>query len=125
MAGETLPQNIVPLPRVEGELGFVQALNCLTVLPSLLSTLQQLQRQVADLSEQVASRRGEGDARVGWLDAEGARKYLSMSAGTFDKYRYKTSPRIPGHALDGKVLYHPTDLDNFVRLYELKAGGLA
>lgn len=61
-----------------------------------------------------------------WLTAEQARKYLgNMSKGTFDKYRYETNPRINGHKLGGKMLYKKIDLDNFVRLFELKSAGVA
>ena len=61
-----------------------------------------------------------------WLTAEQARKYLgNMSKATFDKYRYQTTPRLKGQKLDGKILYKQSDLDNFVRLYEIKSGGLA
>lgn len=61
----------------------------------------------------------------GWLDAKEAARNLSVSDATFDKYRYKTTPSIKGYPLDGKILYKKSDLDTFVRLYALKAGGLA
>jgi hypothetical protein len=59
----------------------------------------------------------------GWLDAKSAARYLEISENTFDKYRYKTNPRIKGFRLDGKILYKRSDLDAFVKLYELKSVG--
>jgi hypothetical protein len=59
-----------------------------------------------------------------WLDARQAAAYLGFSAGTFDKYRYKTNPRIKGYPLDGKVLYKKSDLDQFVKLYAAKVEGV-
>lgn len=61
----------------------------------------------------------------GWLDAKAAAKYLGHSSGSFDKYRYKTNPKLKGYRLDGKTLYKRSDLDSFVRLYELKSAGVA
>lgn len=59
-----------------------------------------------------------------WLDAKEAAEYLSMSPGSFDRYRYKTNPHVKGYALDGKILYKKSDLDHFVKLYALKAEGV-
>lgn len=56
-----------------------------------------------------------------WLDAKEAARYMGISNGTFDKYRYKTTPHIRGYALDGKVLYKKSDLDQFVKLYSAEA----
>jgi len=59
-----------------------------------------------------------------WLDAKQAAAYLSLSAGSFDKYRYKSNPRVKGYPLDGKILYKKSDLDQFVKLYAAKAEGV-
>ena len=48
----------------------------------------------------------------------------SVSVGTFDKYRYQTSPRIKGYRVGGKILYKRADLDAFVMLYEVKSDEL-
>jgi hypothetical protein len=60
-----------------------------------------------------------------WLDAKAAAGYLGICASSFDKYRYSTSPKLNGSKLDGKTLYKKSDLDNFVRLYDLKSRGFA
>ena len=60
-----------------------------------------------------------------WLDAKAAAAYLCISAGTFDKYRYDTNPRLKGYPLDGKILYKKSDLDQFVQLYSVKSEGSA
>ena len=64
-------------------------------------------------------------AETGFLDAKAAAAYCGMSRGTFDKYRYKTAVKIKGYRIGGKVLYKTEDLDSFIKLYELKSGGLA
>jgi hypothetical protein len=56
-----------------------------------------------------------------WMDAKAAAKYMAISASSFDKYRYKTSPSLKGYNLDGKTLYKTSDIDSFIRLYELKS----
>ena len=57
----------------------------------------------------------------GWLDAKDAAAYLSMSPGTFEKYRYQTSVKIKGYKVGGKALYKKADLDAFVMLYEARS----
>ncbi len=95
--------------------------------PDVLELLQAQGRQIEALREEVkALRIPRQDASTdGWLDAEGARKYLSMSANTFDKYRYQTNPSIKGYKVGGKTLFKRGDLDNFVRLFEIKSTGLS
>jgi hypothetical protein len=84
----------------------------------------------ADLLRELASLR-QAVAKLappdGWLDAKGAAAYLCMSANTFDKHRYSEAPapRIEGHRVGGKWLYHRDDLDTFVRLFDLRDRGLA
>ena len=96
-------------------------------LPDVLELLQAQGRLIEALREEIKTLRipqkcGDND---GWLDAEGARKYLSMSANTFDKYRYQTSPSIKGYKVGGKTLFKRADLDNFVRLFEIKSNDIS
>ena len=63
---------------------------------------------------------GTGEHGDGWLDAKSAAKYMDVSASTFDKYRYKTTPTLKGFNLEGKTLYKKADIDSFVRLYAIK-----
>ena len=56
----------------------------------------------------------------GWLDAKKAAEYLCISPSTFDKYRYDTTVKISGYPIDGKILYKKSDLDTWVRLYQVK-----
>ena len=56
----------------------------------------------------------------GWVDAKQAAKYLCISPSTFDKYRYDTTVKISGYPIDGKILYKKSDLDTWVRLYQVK-----
>ena len=99
----------------------------LATLPEVLELVKDLQRQIACLTTEVrASRTGttawDGD---GWLDAKSAARHMGISAATFDKYRYQTTPKIKGFALDGKILYQKSDLDLFIRTYEAKSRGMA
>jgi hypothetical protein len=94
------------------------------LIPAFSAFLERFERLAARF-DAVKATQAESSSDP-WLTAEQARRHMgSMSKGTFDKYRYETSPRLPGHKLDGKVLYKRSDLDNFVRLYELKSMGAA
>jgi len=96
-------------------------------LPDVLELLLAQGRQIEALREEIKALRipQQGTTADGWMDAKAAAKYLGISAGSFDKYRYKTTPRIKGYNLDGKTLYKKKDLDDFVMLYEIKSQGLA
>jgi hypothetical protein len=59
-----------------------------------------------------------------WLDAKQAAQYCSMSPGTFDKYRYETTPKLEGAKLDGKTLYKKSALDLFIMTYRERSLGL-
>lgn len=107
------------------EASLTEVLRGLLLMPCLLDLLKDQQRQISGLKELFAEL-GRPDAPASeWLDAKAAARYLGISDSTFDKYRYKTTPSIKGYPLDGKILYRKGDLDSFVRLYALKANGLA
>jgi hypothetical protein len=120
--GTSTPTNIVQLPHSGVEMSFVEALKQISLLPQILTLLQEQQRQISSLRSETARPFADTD---GWLDAKAAAEYLSLSQSTFDKYRYNTSPKLTGCKLDGKTLYKKCDLDNFVRLYELRSCGFA
>ena len=108
------------------ELSLGQALQCIALLPKVLEALNQQARHLADLKAELAAnaRKNNGHAD-GWLDAKEAARYMGISATTFDKYRYKTTPTLKGYPLDGKILYKKSALDLFIQLYALKSQGLA
>ena len=95
--------------------------------PALLKLLEDQGRELRGLRDAIKclSRTAQTIDADGWLDAKGAAVYLAMSPGTFDKYRYQTSPRIKGYRVGGKTLYKRADLDAFVRLFEVRSSGLA
>jgi hypothetical protein len=125
MAGEQSPFNhIVPLPLGVGEASFAQALQGLALLPLMLQTLEEQRREIHGLRA-AFNERPAALVEDGWLDAKAAARYLALSPTTFDKYRYNSSPKLKGYRLDGKTLYKRSDLDAFVKLYELKSAGLA
>jgi len=97
----------------------------IAALPSLLAEVRDLQRQIASMAEELARRRDGSDNPDGWLGPREAAKYLGISMGTFDKFRYEATPRLKGSALDGKTLFKKADLDVYVRLYSLKSAGLS
>ncbi|MDR3402385.1 MAG: helix-turn-helix domain-containing protein [Chthoniobacter sp.] len=94
-------------------------------LPPVQGILDDIKRQLAAMREELRQSRSAKENDDGWLDARAAAKYLSMSATTFDKHRYSSSPKIPGSRVGGKMLYKRSDLDNWVRLHEIKSSGLA
>jgi hypothetical protein len=59
-----------------------------------------------------------------WLDAKQAAQYCAMSPGTFDKYRYETTPKLEGSKIDGKTLYKKSALDLFIMTYRERSLGL-
>ena len=107
------------------EFSLEELFKCLALLPQLLDALKDQQRQVAGLKDQIAQIKVGDSNSGGWVDAKGAAQYLSISDSTFEKYRYKTTPRVKGYPLDWKVLYKKSELDTFVKLYALKSNGLA
>ena len=116
----------------EGDISTNSALESLlrglVALPLVLDLLQAQGRQIDALRAEIKALRisqHSATSNDGWLDSEKARKYLDMSANTFDKYRYQTTPSIKGYKVGGKTLFKREDLDNFVRLYEIKSNGLA
>jgi len=81
----------------------------------------QLQRIETKLG-QLHRSSSEGDS---WLDAKRAAEYLDVSSGTFDKLRYKAHPRLKGYRVGGKTLYKKSELDQFVKLYDVRAEGIS
>lgn len=88
--------------------------------------LKDLAECVKKLANEVLSLRNElkkCSPADGWLDARGASDYLGVSQGTFDKYRYKSQPKVPGFVVGGKTFYKRADLDVWVKLWEVKSNG--
>ena len=107
------------------ETGIHRLLQGLDVVPQLARMLEEQGRMIKTLLENSARASTTPKDSDGWLDAKAAAEYLSVSKGTFDAYRYQRDPKPPGHKLGGKTFYKKTDLDSWVRLYELKSAGLA
>jgi hypothetical protein len=92
--------------------------------------LQDISKQVSVLTIELAKQKthqlptskSEFD-EVGWLDAVGARKYLSMSKNTFEKHVY--SGRLKKYLVGGKNFFKKTDLDLFVMTWQDKELGFA
>lgn len=111
-------------------LGSLNAVVAGMQLTQVFPMLEQLTQQVANLTAEIAKARvprvapsKSGFDEVGWLDAEGARKYLSMSKNTFEKHVYLG--RIKRYLVGGKNFYKKTDLDLFVMTWEDKNLGFA
>jgi hypothetical protein len=87
----------------------------------LRSDIAALRNEIRDLRELLATRSAAVES--GYLDAKAAAAYCGLSRGTFDKYRYQTRVKVHGFKLDGKVLYRREDLDEFIKLYEIRSKG--
>jgi len=109
----------------QGTIAIASMLSAWEAMPDILSLLRAQGERLRNIEDGITKIQKQADAPDRWLDAKAAAEYLGVSAGTFDKYRYKTNPRITGHALDGKTLYKKSELDNFVRLYQTATGGVA
>ena len=103
----------------------LQALLAGLAVSGLAEPLARLERRLEAIEKAVRAKPAGEGTESGWLDASKAAVYLDMSAGTFDKYRYGSEPRITGYKVGGKTLYKREDLDRWVKLYELRAGGRA
>lgn len=57
--------------------------------PQILQELRALKKEV------------QTKIRDSWMDAKSAARYMGISESSFDKYRYKTNPRLKGYNLDG------------------------
>lgn len=90
-------------------------------MPEIIRRLDAIGRQVAAIQDQIG-RLPQQDENL-WLDATGAATYMCVSKSTFDKYRYLTKPRLTGHRIDGKTLFKKSEVDSFVRLYDLRKQG--
>jgi len=100
-------------------------LNAWALIPDILSLARTQSARLDNIQAEISKIKTQSNHADCWLDAKAAAEYLGVSAGTFDKYRYKTTPRIEGCALDGKTLYKKSELDNFVMLYAAKSEGMA
>jgi len=99
-----------------------EALEGFAMLPRFSETLTRLERRLSGIEDTLARARPADPDR--WMDTREACEYMSVSKSTFEKYRYRTNPKIKGYNLGGKVLFKKADLDSFVRLYEAKSNGL-
>ena len=84
----------------------------------LHAKIDALQNFIIKISENINN--GEE-----WKPTHKAMKYLGMCQNSFDKYRYETKIKIPGHKLDKMNWYKRSDLDLFMLTYEAKSKGLA
>ena len=97
-------------------------------LVQVLPMLQQISQQVSDLTakmERLERQRLSPPPKsdfdeAGYIDAEAARKYLSMSKNTFEKHVYSAKIKIPRYRVDGKNFFKKADLDRFVQTWEDK-----
>jgi len=112
-------------------LGDLSAIATGMQLAQVYPMLEEISEQVAALSAELGKQRTHQPPSksefngVGWLDAAGAQKYLSMSKNTFEKYAYNAEPKIPKYRVGGKNLFKATDLDLWVMTHEDKVLGLA
>lgn len=90
-------------------------------LPRLSHQLAEQGRQISAMREEIGKLQKPAAGADGWLDAKAAARYMSISSGTFDKYRSHSNPAIKGYRVGGKYLYRREDLDNYVRLWETKS----
>lgn len=93
-----------------------------------IADLSKLHLSIQELIHELRAVRADAQLqnqphdKTGWMDAKAASNYLSMSPGTFEKYRSHSFPSIKGYRVGGKFLYKQEDLDNFVKLWEQNSG---
>ncbi len=101
-------------------LGMAALSQAVTTVPALILMMESQQTLIRELRQDVKAllAKQKTIAADGWLDAQGAMVYLAeMAPATFDRYRYSPINPIPGHKLNGKVYYKPSEIDRWVMLY--------
>lgn len=101
-----------------------ELLESLRAMPEINRRLDGIARQVAAIQDRLSRLPAKQDENR-WVDATGAARYMYVSKSTFDKYRYLTTPKLKGSRVGGKILFKKSDIDLFVRLYDLKKQGYA
>ncbi len=120
--GDIQPKILAAGELVQSVLHFLELLNS---IPEVLTELRSVTRALKDWKKEDLSSSGQGDS---WLNPKKAAEYMGISASSFDKYRYPRIPSLPsikGYKVGGTTLFKKSDLDNFIRLYELKVDGVA
>lgn len=118
--------NILPFTDpMHGFAAGIQLAQVVPILNNLTELVQAQSQQIRWLQENQSRINSTMENSDCWLDAKKAADYICVSKSTFDKYRYDAEVKITGYALDGKILYKKSDLDNFVMLYDLKSRGVA
>lgn len=127
--------NQAPPPAAQKIVQFNQPLDSIALgmqLVQVLPILQQLSQQQTEIfalmkamQVQIARMQKSDSNRPGWLDAEEARKYLSMSKNTFDKYVYTGKIKVKRYRVGGKNFFCVKDLDLFMMTWEDKTLGFA
>jgi hypothetical protein len=115
-------ENIVPFSQpLDGIAVGMQLVQVLPLLQQTVRQLSDLRSDVVKLQARQAPPPPKSDFdEVGYLDAESARKYLSMSKNTFEKYVYSEKVKIPRYRVGGKNFFKKKDLDLFVLTWEDK-----
>ena len=99
----------------------MQLAHFLPMIPQISQQISGLTAEVARLQAQRVPPPPKSDFdEVGYLDAEGARKYLSMSKNTFEAHVYSAKVKIPRYRVGGKNFFKKKDLDLFVLTWEDK-----
>ena len=100
-----------------------QLLSSLAELPQIVQEMRSQAKELHDLRRRIDEllNKSVGGPVDGWMDAKRAAAYLGVSAGTFDKFRYVTHPKIKGYKAGGKTFYQRIDLDSFIKLYDVRS----
>jgi hypothetical protein len=114
-------ENKLCMPAVDPAETMQILFGALANVPALSEGLKRLQREISEMREEIRTMTARPEKADGWIDAREAAEYMGLSAGSFDKYRYTANPKIKGYKLDGKTLYKRSDLDSFIKLYELRS----
>ena len=106
--------------------GLGQLLSSLAELPQIIQEMRSHAKALHDLRSRIDEllNKSRTSSVDGWMDAKRATAYLGVSTGTFDKFRYSTCPKIRGYKVGGKVFYQRTDLDAFIKLFDIRSSTL-
>lgn len=105
---------------------FAAVIRGIAALPEVLRLLEEQATEIRKLKSEIqALKLTRFQKDDGWLNTKEAAAHLNVSRNTFEKYQSNKAYPLKGYRVGGKLLFKKEDLDNYVRLWEVKSAGLA
>jgi hypothetical protein len=113
--------NVVPFSQPLDAIALgMQLVQVLPILQQVLQRQTEIFGQMKSMQVQISGMQKPDADQPEWLDAEGARTYLSMSKNTFQKHVYSAEVKIRRYPVGGKNYFKKSELDLFMLTWEDK-----